>query len=197
MPRSLRAQRIGGLDEVAPRRADRDRDHQDDLEHRADEDDEQLLQLADAGPQDQQRNEGGGRQIARKGDERLEEGLDRLVGAHQRCRAAPRRWRPARSRRRRARWSCRCRSRKPCLTSRSPAFLHHGQRIGEEDLRHVAAEGRPGPEGNEQHEEGKAEATRCLDVTGSRGRIKLSIRAVNKCRRPRRETGPAAPGRFT
>ena len=63
--------------------ADRHRHHQDDLEHRADEDDEQLLHLADAGPQDQQRDEGGGRQIARERDERLEERLDRLVGAHQ------------------------------------------------------------------------------------------------------------------
>ena len=47
------AERIGGLDEVAPRLADRDRDHEHDLEHRADEDDEELLGLADAGPQDQ------------------------------------------------------------------------------------------------------------------------------------------------
>ena len=63
--------------------ADGDRDHQDDLEHRADEDDEQFLQFADAGPEDQQWNEGGCRQITRKGNERFEEGFDRLVGAHQ------------------------------------------------------------------------------------------------------------------
>ena len=49
----------------------------------ADEDDQKLLHLADAGPQDQQRNEGGRRQVARERDERLEERLDRLVGAHQ------------------------------------------------------------------------------------------------------------------
>ena len=99
-----RAERVGGLDQIAPRRADGDRHHQDDLEDRADEDDEQLLRLADAGPQDQQRDEGRGRQVAREGDERLEERLDRLVGAHQRCRAARRPARPARSRRPRARW---------------------------------------------------------------------------------------------
>ena len=39
-----RAQRVGGLDQIAARAADADRHHQDDLEHRADEDDEQLLQ---------------------------------------------------------------------------------------------------------------------------------------------------------
>ena len=44
MPRSLGAQRVGGLDQVAPRVADGHRDHQDDLEDRADEDDQQLLQ---------------------------------------------------------------------------------------------------------------------------------------------------------
>ena len=42
----------------------------------------ELLHLADAGPQDQERNERGGRQVARERDERLEERLDRLVGAH-------------------------------------------------------------------------------------------------------------------
>jgi hypothetical protein len=39
--------------------------------------------LADAGPEDEERHEGGGRQIAREGHEGLEEGLDRLVGAHE------------------------------------------------------------------------------------------------------------------
>ena len=76
------AQRVGGLDQVAPRAADGDRHHQHDLEERADEDHQQLLRLADAGPQDQQRNEGRGRQVAAEGDEGLEEGLDRLLGAH-------------------------------------------------------------------------------------------------------------------
>jgi hypothetical protein len=64
------------LDEIAPHAADTDRDHQDELEHRADEDHQQLLQFADAGPQDQQRDEGRGRQIAREGDEGFEKGLD-------------------------------------------------------------------------------------------------------------------------
>ena len=42
----------------------------------------ELLHFADAGPQDQQWNEGRRRQIARERDERLEERLDRLVRAH-------------------------------------------------------------------------------------------------------------------
>ena len=76
------AQRVGRLDQVAPRVAHGHRDHQHELEEAADEDHRQLLRLADAGPQDQQRDEGAGRQVAREADEGLEEGLDRLVGAH-------------------------------------------------------------------------------------------------------------------
>ena len=104
------AERVGGLDQVAPRVADRDRDHQDDLEHRADEDDQQLLHLADAGPQDQQRDEGGGRQVAREGDERLEERLDRLVGAHQDAERHGDQRRQDEAADARARSSCRCRT---------------------------------------------------------------------------------------
>src|SRR3546814_6822564 len=44
--------------QVAPRGADGHRHHQDELEDGADEDDQQLLGLADAGPEDQQRDEG-------------------------------------------------------------------------------------------------------------------------------------------
>ena len=99
-----RAQRVGRLDQIAPRVADRDRHHQHDLEERADEDHQQLLRLADAGPQDQQRDEGRGRQVARERDERLEERLDRLVGAHQHAERHARRRPRARSRRTRARW---------------------------------------------------------------------------------------------
>jgi hypothetical protein len=47
MPAERRAQRVRGLDEVAPRRAHDDRDHQHDLEEHADEDHEELLRLAD------------------------------------------------------------------------------------------------------------------------------------------------------
>ena len=48
----------------------------------ADEDHRELLRLADAGPEDQQRNEGARRQVAGEADEGLEERLDRLVRAH-------------------------------------------------------------------------------------------------------------------
>ena len=78
-----RAKRKRGFHQIAPHAGDRERHHQHDLEHRANEDNQQLLHLADAGPQDQQRDEGRGRQIARERHERLEERLDRLVGAHQ------------------------------------------------------------------------------------------------------------------
>jgi hypothetical protein len=78
----LGAQRIRGFDQVAPRRADDDGDHQDDLENRPDEDDEQLLRLADPGPEDQQRNERGRREIARERNKRLEERFHRLERAH-------------------------------------------------------------------------------------------------------------------
>ena len=81
--RGARAERVGRFHEVAARAADRDRHHQDDLEHGADEDHEELLRLADAGPQDQKRHEGGGGQVAGEGDERLHEGLHAFVGAHQ------------------------------------------------------------------------------------------------------------------
>src|SRR5207249_2661824 len=77
-----RPQRVGRLDQVAARVADHHRYHQDDLEERADEDDEELLRFAGAGPEDEQRNECRRRKVAGKGDERLEEALDRLVGAH-------------------------------------------------------------------------------------------------------------------
>ena len=80
--RGVGAERVGRLDEVAPRRADDHRDHQHDLEEHADEDDEELLRLADAGPQDQERDERGRRQVARERHERLEERLDRLERAH-------------------------------------------------------------------------------------------------------------------
>src|SRR5439155_1459638 len=67
------AERVRRLDQLAPRRADDDCDHQHDLEHRADEDHRQLLRLADSGPQDQQRNERRGWQIPRERNEGLEE----------------------------------------------------------------------------------------------------------------------------
>src|SRR5438874_1008460 len=81
--RSVRLSASVGGPPCTPGGADDQRHHQDDLKHRADEDHRELLLLADAGPQDQQRNEGRGGQIAREGHERLEEGLDRLERAHQ------------------------------------------------------------------------------------------------------------------
>ena len=82
MPDAERAERIRGVDEFAPRRADDHRHHQHDLEEHADEDHQQFLRFPDSGPQDQQRDEGGRRQVARERHERLEKRLDRLVRAH-------------------------------------------------------------------------------------------------------------------
>ena len=98
--RGVGAERVGGLDEVAPRRADDHRDHQHDLEEHADEDHEQLLRLADAGPQDQERDERGRGQVARERHERLEKRLDRLERAHRDAERHAERRRRARSRRR-------------------------------------------------------------------------------------------------
>ena len=151
-----RAERQRRLDQIAPHAGDRDRHHQDDLEHRADEDDEQLLQLADARPQDQQRNEGGGRQVARERDERLEERLDRLVGAHQDAERH-------RDQRRQHEAADHAPDRdadvveEAVLGQQQPAFLDHGERIGEEGLGHVAAERGEAPGRDEQNEEQDAE----------------------------------------
>ena len=156
MPRSRAPERHRRLDQVAAHARHRHRHHQHDLEHRADEDDEQLLQLAEPRPQDQQRNEGGGRQVARERDERLEERLDRLVGAHQDA-----------DRHRDQRGQCEAADHAPdrdadvveeaVLGQQQPALLHHGERIGQEGLRHIAAERRIAPGGEEQHEEQDAE----------------------------------------
>ena len=121
----------------------------------ADEDDEQLLQFTNARPQDQKRNEGGGRQIARKGDERFEEGFDRLVGAHQHAERngddrgqheaadhAPDRHADV--------------EQEAVLGQKLKTLVHHGQRVGEKGFRDIAAEGGPGPHRDEQDEERKA-----------------------------------------
>ncbi len=132
------------------------RDHQDDLKHAADEDDEQLLHLADAGPQDQQRNEGGRGQIARERYERFEERFDRLVGAHQDA-----------ERHRDHRRDHEAADHTPdghadvegkiVLDEKIPAVPHHRDRIGEEGPRHVAAMGRERPGRDEQNEERDAQ----------------------------------------
>ena len=77
-----RTQRVGGLHQVAPGTTHGDGHHQRDLEDRADEDDEDFLRLANARPQDQQRNESRRRQVAAERDEGLEERLDAFVRAH-------------------------------------------------------------------------------------------------------------------
>ena len=77
-----RTQRVGGFNEITPRAADDDGDHQGNLKDSADEDDEDFLQLTDAGPENEQGNECGGRQITAERYERLEEGFDGLVSAH-------------------------------------------------------------------------------------------------------------------
>ena len=173
-----RAERQRGLDQIAPHAADRDGDHQDDLEHRADEDDQQLLHFADAGPQDQQRDEGGGRQIARERDERLEERLDRLVGAHQHADRhrdqggedeaadhAPDRHADVEG--------------EAVLGQQLPAVRQHGDRIGQEGLRHIAAERRTRPrrQRTARRTRGRGRPSRC----SRRGRGDVS--RVSRARR--------------
>ncbi len=129
-----RAQRQRRLDQIAAHAADTDSHHQHDLEHRADEDHQKLLQFAEARPQDQQRDESGGRQVARERDERLEKRLDRLVGAHQDAE----RHRDQRGQHEAAEHApdrrCRCRRRKPCLISSSQPSSTMVERIGQEGL---------------------------------------------------------------
>ena len=152
------AERVGRLDQVAPRVADGHRDHQHELEERADEDHRQLLRLADAGPQDQQRNEGRRRQVARERDERLEERLDRLVGAHRDAERQRQQRRRSRSRRARARPSCRCRWRSPCSASSVQPAAHHRQRVGEEGLARRSRRASPTAQtATKSDEEGDAE----------------------------------------
>ena len=151
-----RAERQRGFDQVAPHAGDRHRDHQHDLEHRADEDDQQLLQFANPRPQDQQRNEGGGRKVSREGDERLEERFDRLVGAHQdaerngdqRGECEPAEDAPDRDRDVLV---------EAMLREEQPAVIYHCERIGEERLRHIAAQRRVRPGGEEDDKEQNAE----------------------------------------
>ena len=146
------AQRIGGLHQIASGIGDIDGDHQDDLEHRPDEDHQQFLHFADAGPQDQERHEGRGRQVAGKRDEWLEQRLDRLVGPHgdadrhgndgsqhETADHAPDGDADI--------------AEKAALRQQPPAVLHHGDRIGQKRLRHETAKGRERPAGKEDHEE--------------------------------------------
>ncbi len=162
----LGTERVGSLHQVAPGAGDGHRHHQDELEHRADEDHEQLLRLADARPQDQQRNEGGGRQVARERHEGFEEGFDGPVRAHQDAERdgderrqheapdhAPNRHADV--------------VEEAVLDEELVALADHGERVGEERAGHVAAERRPRPQRHEHHEKQYAEA----DARGIRNRL--------------------------
>ena len=154
-----RAQRVGRLDQVAPRVAHGHRDHQHQLEEAADEDHRQLLRLADAGPQDQQRDEGAGRQVAREADEGLEEGLDRLVRAHRTpsgSASTAAMTKPPSTRHTVMPMSCA----KPISVSSVQPLRTIVQRVGQEGLADEAAERRRRPDGDEQHEEARRRA-RC------------------------------------
>ncbi len=164
--RRVRAERVGRLDEVAARGTHLHGHHQHDLEERPDEDHQQLLHLADPCPQDQERNERGGRQIARERDERLEEGLDRLVRAH---RDAERH----RGGRRQHEAPDDAPDRDADVASESvlgeqrPAFADHRKRIGEERLRHEPAECSHAPRSDEEGEERQSER----DLAAARDRL--------------------------
>ncbi|OBQ31497.1 MAG: hypothetical protein AN485_23860, partial [Anabaena sp. MDT14b] len=76
------AERVGGFDQVTPRCAHAHRHHQHNLKHRADENHQHFLQLANARPQNQQGDKGRGGQIAAKGHKGFEEGFHPFVRAH-------------------------------------------------------------------------------------------------------------------
>ena len=144
--RRLRAQRVGGLHQVLARRAHADRDHQQDLEHRADEDHQHLLQLADARPQDQQRNEGRRRQVAAERDEGLQKRLQALVRPHgdaQRHGDERRQHEAAEHPRNRHADVVD----EVELGEQQPAFARHGHRAGQERGRDITAQGEDAPDG--------------------------------------------------
>src|SRR5690606_22628281 len=161
--RAAGAQRLGGLHEVEPAAADGDGNHQDDLENRADDDDAELLRLADAGPEDEQRDEGGGGKVAREGYEGFEEGFDALEGAHQDA-----------ERHGEDRGDDEAADHAPdgepdiddeaVFGEQRDAGLQRLERIGEEQRRHDAAQGDATPDGKEQHEKQNPQ-----DGTPSRG----------------------------
>src|SRR5205814_3507441 len=115
-----------------------------------------LLHLADARPQNQQRNERRRRQIARERYERLEKRFDRLVRAHRNA----------------ERDSQDCREdepaddapdrdsdvfRKAVLREERVSLLDHRDGIGEERLRHEAAESGNAPCRDEQRKKSEPE----------------------------------------
>ena len=151
-----RAERVGGLHELAPRAAHRHGHHQGDLEHRADEDHEQLLRLADPGPQDQERDEGRRRQVAREAHEGFQERLHGLPRAHGDARGhghgggqreaphdAPHRDGDV--------------GPEAVLAQEAPAVGQHGRRARQKEGGNEPAEGRDRPGADEEHEEQYAE----------------------------------------
>jgi hypothetical protein len=136
----------------------------------------QLLRLADAGPQNEQRDEGRRRQVAREADEGLEEGLDRLVRPHRDA-----------QRQGQCRRDHEAADHAPhghadvlgeaVLGQQHPARLEHRHRVGQEGLLHEAAEGRDGPDGEEHDEERQAERdsrARCDGRQRLHGRPRLT-----------------------
>src|SRR5207244_13097063 len=110
------------------------------MEAQADKKDQRLLQSADARPQDQQRDEGRRGQITGKRDERLQEGLDRLIGAHQNAKRHS-----DDGRQRKAADDPPYRhadvEQEAVLYEEFPALLQHGQRVSEKGFRDMATEG--------------------------------------------------------
>ncbi len=163
------AERVRRLDEIAPRPADRHGDHQHDLEERADEDDQQLLRLADACPQDQQRDERRRRKVARERDEGLEERLDGLVRTHRDAeRHADQRGEDEAAEHAPDRDADVLGEAE--LREERPALVQHRDRVGEERLRHEAPERHRAPDEHEQHEECEPERGLARGRDGLEGR---------------------------
>ena len=76
-----RPERVRGVEQLTGHVAGHVGDHEDVVEDRAHHDEPDLGALVDAQPQQEQRREGGGRDVAQEPDLRLEERLDRGEGA--------------------------------------------------------------------------------------------------------------------
>lgn len=151
-----RTQCVCSFHQVAPRTAHGDGHHQRDLEDRADEDDEDLLRLANARPQDQEWNEGRGRQVAAERNEGLEERLDPLVRAHRNAQ------RHGNDRRQDEATDDAPDGHadvfdEAVFGEQQPAFFHHGDGAGQEGGRYEAAQGEERPHRHEQGEKGQPE----------------------------------------
>ena len=110
------------------------------------------MQLADAGPQDEQGNERRGRQIAAEGNERFKEGFNWLVGSH----GDTQRKRDGGSKDESCQYPPDGHADilgETVFGKKQPAFMQHGCRAGEKGRGNETEAGNGTPESNENDKE--------------------------------------------